>query len=308
MITNKFCEEAPIANPQYSRLTCVKVAGASALILCALLVSASPARGAMASALVEGQANGGNPALSYHSESSTDSLHGEAQNSFASSSAIAAGGYIPYVSASASSFWPEPAGSGYGTAYARGRVTWSFTILPGSQSTDPYALVDMDYTARLTISSGGQSWQRESVVGYINTLASPVQNANGWRYVSGGGYQLDFSAGASSMSSVYGNYDEADGVYAYTGTPTFQVPYNSPVTFTIDASAFAIWGGENASIMIDPRMYLSADWLAAHPGDTIEFQTLAAPVPEPSTYVAGALLLLPFGASALRSLRKNRSA
>jgi len=32
------------------------------------------------------------------------------------------------------------------------------------------------------------------------------------------------------------------------------------------------------------------------------------PVPEPSTLVAGALLLLPFGASTLRILRKSRKA
>jgi hypothetical protein len=32
------------------------------------------------------------------------------------------------------------------------------------------------------------------------------------------------------------------------------------------------------------------------------------PVPEPTTMVAGALLLLPFGASTLRILRKNRAA
>lgn len=32
------------------------------------------------------------------------------------------------------------------------------------------------------------------------------------------------------------------------------------------------------------------------------------PVPEPSTYVAGALLLLPFGISTIRKLRKNRTA
>jgi hypothetical protein len=31
-------------------------------------------------------------------------------------------------------------------------------------------------------------------------------------------------------------------------------------------------------------------------------------VPEPTTVIAGALLLLPFGASTLRILRKNRTA
>jgi hypothetical protein len=33
-----------------------------------------------------------------------------------------------------------------------------------------------------------------------------------------------------------------------------------------------------------------------------------APVPEPTTMVAGALLLLPFGASTLRMLRKKQTA
>jgi hypothetical protein len=36
--------------------------------------------------------------------------------------------------------------------------------------------------------------------------------------------------------------------------------------------------------------------------------TDADPVPEPTTMVAGVLLLLPFGASTLRVLRKNRAA
>ena len=33
-----------------------------------------------------------------------------------------------------------------------------------------------------------------------------------------------------------------------------------------------------------------------------------SPVPEPTTVIAGALLLLPFGASTLRLLRKHRTA
>ncbi|HTJ00154.1 MAG TPA: hypothetical protein VL527_14830 [Dongiaceae bacterium] len=37
-------------------------------------------------------------------------------------------------------------------------------------------------------------------------------------------------------------------------------------------------------------------------------QELLVPVPEPTTVIAGALLLLPFGASTLRMMRKNRTA
>jgi hypothetical protein len=40
----------------------------------------------------------------------------------------------------------------------------------------------------------------------------------------------------------------------------------------------------------------------------IQLDQSPSPVPEPSTYLAGALALLPFGASALRSLRKRQLA
>ena len=39
-----------------------------------------------------------------------------------------------------------------------------------------------------------------------------------------------------------------------------------------------------------------------------EFNTEFTPVPEPTTIVAGAMLLLPFGMSTLRMLRKSRTA
>jgi len=45
----------------------------------------------------------------------------------------------------------------------------------------------------------------------------------------------------------------------------------------------------------------SGPWIPATPG-----QDVLAPVPEPTTLIAGALLLLPFGASTLRILRKSR--
>jgi len=41
-------------------------------------------------------------------------------------------------------------------------------------------------------------------------------------------------------------------------------------------------------------------------GSNVGINPLGSPVPEPSTIVAGALLLLPFGAGAIRSLRKDR--
>ena len=43
-------------------------------------------------------------------------------------------------------------------------------------------------------------------------------------------------------------------------------------------------------------------------GTPVPFSALGTPVPEPTTMIAGALLLLPFGASTLRFVRKNRAA
>jgi hypothetical protein len=44
------------------------------------------------------------------------------------------------------------------------------------------------------------------------------------------------------------------------------------------------------------------------PGAVLQLDLPLTPVPEPTTVVAGALLLLPFGASVLRKMRRNRAA
>ena len=46
----------------------------------------------------------------------------------------------------------------------------------------------------------------------------------------------------------------------------------------------------------------------ASSGQSQEFFMLGTPIPEPTTMIAGALLLLPFGASTLRFLRRGRVA
>ena len=61
------------------------------------------------------------------------------------------------------------------------------------------------------------------------------------------------------------------------------------------------------SILRD-SLYDSSGGRQTTPGAGQDFIYNVTPVPEPATMVAGALLLLPFGASTLRMLRKNRSA
>lgn len=68
--------------------------------------------------------------------------------------------------------------------------------------------------------------------------------------------------------------------------------------------------GSPASLLVGPGTYVYT--LEALLGGVSQAKTSitveVAPVPEPSTYIAGALLLLPFGASTIRKLRTNRKA
>ena len=71
------------------------------------------------------------------------------------------------------------------------------------------------------------------------------------------------------------------------------------------------WANENEILKPNNNGYQVAAHVfptlnGADQGIKTGFATTA--VPEPSTYIAGALLLLPFGASTIRMLRKNRTA
>ena len=79
--------------------------------------------------------------------------------------------------------------------------------------------------------------------------------------------------------------------------PDATIADNSPFTAAGGISVTMGWnGGANEGYVQD----------VAINGTTYDFET-AAPVPEASTMVAGVLMLLPFGASALRILRKRQS-
>jgi hypothetical protein len=79
--------------------------------------------------------------------------------------------------------------------------------------------------------------------------------------------------------------------------PDATIADNSPFTAAGGISVTVGWnGGANEGYVQDVTIN----------GTTYDFET-AAPVPEASTMVAGVLMLLPFGASGLRILRKKQS-
>ena len=92
---------------------------------------------------------------------------------------------------------------------------------------------------------------------------------------------------------VYGANDWAYNIQALNHDP-----YGDPLVEIGDSGgAGAIYDNPSYGDPLDPL----GTW-------TVEVVSEPAPVPEPTTLVAGALLLLPFGVGAIRSLRKERTA
>lgn len=80
-------------------------------------------------------------------------------------------------------------------------------------------------------------------------------------------------------------------------------PFTTPAW---NGTSSANASGLSAMFSIGEKIVITHTGLANGPKGNINFDVIA--VPEPTTVVAGALLLLPFGASTLRILRRNRTA
>jgi len=97
-----------------------------------------------------------------------------------------------------------------------------------------------------------------------------------------------------------------------TGGPGYTVTDGNPT----DATTTAVFGqaatmmtsiaagGSDANVAQASLLAINSTGLG---GDGFG-QSYVVPVPEPTTLIAGAMLLLPFGASTLRTLRRNRAA
>ena len=73
---------------------------------------------------------------------------------------------------------------------------------------------------------------------------------------------------------------------------------------TVDLGLQAEANGSGASATEVTAAYT----VSTSPSGQLRSRQTQTPVPEPATMIAGALLLLPFGASVLRTLRKGRTA
>ena len=168
--------------------------------------------------------------------------------------------------------------------------------------------------------------------------ANPGINPNQWASCSGNDYGIQNAQylwrqyGPGIVAS--GNADKGAGLamamykalydstgYGVIGTqhPNFKVTswvgssqtyYNTYISGMLGAGeASAVMASYADGYVLVPT--LDVAWNGTTPtitGPGQEFILNYSPVPEPTTMIAGALLLLPFGASTLRFLRKNRAA
>ena len=125
-------------------------------------------------------------------------------------------------------------------------------------------------------------------------------------------YQLTFTAGSSGAATVRWLSDNDSWLYISGGN------YNNFLVGSKPGPDFSTFGSWNTPISlslsagtrytVDLDVFNEPQGYGNPTGGRVEFSGDVSVVPEPTTLIAGALLLLPFGASTLRILRKQRMA
>jgi hypothetical protein len=182
---------------------------------------------------------------------------------------------------------------------------WSYT---GSGVTASGTLTTTDTTTALTGIHYGNltmsGYQITGITGQRNgvniTGLAPNTHfpANGTVTVNGTQYGIDDALDVIPSGVVL----DIEGLVFYAGGIGYDLAANG-------SSGNATWGGGSSY----QQLPYGGGYAEQANGDYIHGRAVTltitpAPVPEPTTMIAGALLLLPFGASTLRMLRKSRTA
>jgi hypothetical protein len=121
-------------------------------------------------------------------------------------------------------------------------------------------------------------------------------------------YQVQFIAASTGQASVRWLSDN-ESTLSLNGTVVGTLAANPPG----GGASFNTWGTTSLSLTagtlytVDVDVYNEPQGYGNPTGARVEFSG-ASVVPEPTTMIAGALLLLPFGPSTLRFVRRNRMA
>jgi len=141
------------------------------------------------------------------------------------------------------------------------------------------------------------------------TTSGPVQTAN--VTTPTGSFTINDGSGHLATGSV--NWVQVDTVFSATGGVNAGATVNiTGMTYAgLNSDLLALVAGGNGSVTLsftfNPGKTLTDLTTGSGPYATSYSGSLSA-VPEPPTMIAGALLLLPFGASTLRILRRRQTA
>jgi hypothetical protein len=117
------------------------------------------------------------------------------------------------------------------------------------------------------------------------------------------GQRVSVNSVNNSVNSQYYHPNRFGDTLGFDGTAgSYHIEYDG-LTTVLTASALGIAAGPH-SIRLAIADASDGVWDSAVFIQGGTFSTIETPVPEPSTCIAGALLLLPFGASLIRKLRK----
>lgn len=162
---------------------------------------------------------------------------------------------------------------------------------------------------------GEKSWYGNRLVlePYLaNNLTGGANQWNTWSTASGANQlTINDTGGLSGNIGFYGQPTLADiqaGLinWATLGSPggsSTAIDYSQMDILGIVLSTGSPWDNGFDGLVDDVQIDT-----ANNGSVTFDLEGASASVPEPSTYIAGMLLLLPFGLSTLRTLRKNRTA
>ncbi len=187
----------------------------------------------------------------------------------------------------------------------------TFSLTPGTGSiATPQFAINSDSGGNgsglgLTGWINGSPW----TIGPVTTVAPGLQTAS----VTGGSGVLSIYDGAGNTLT---------GAIQWVSLSSYQASGAINQNATVNISGLS-YSGLNSDLLHlvaqgtgNGIATLAYTWTSSHslsdlvcgPTYTDNYTGQLTPVPEPSTMAAGALLLLPFGASTLRVLRKNRMA
>jgi len=178
----------------------------------------------------------------------------------------------------------NPTGGGPSVSYGQ-QFNPTATTLYNDLNADDAVEVGILWGTNTVATPNNPSIVKASGGGHFVTLESITMNGNSgtMKIIDPWGASTPAGGPGSTANLVTLNYTVQGGVLAITGT------------FGNDADTIGRMFGGAGSAMSG---LLTLDDIQTVPANT------PVAVPEPSTYLAGALLLLPFGASTLRKLRK----